>query len=59
MWLVIPDKVDRDTLFHSDYECAEGPYCVPGAHYVDRVGHPCVREESKVEEEDGKNNQTD
>ena len=59
MWLMIPDKVDRDTLVYSDYECADGPYCVPGAYYVDGLGHPRVREESKVKEKDGKNNQAD
>ena len=59
MWLVIPDKVDRDTLVHSDYECADGPYYVPGAYYVDGLGHPRVREESKVEEKDRENNQAD
>ena len=59
MWLVIPDKVDRDTLVHSDYECAYSPYCVPGAYYIDSPRHPRVREESKVEEKDRKNNQAD
>ena len=56
MWLMIPDKVDRNTLVHSDYECTDGPYCVPGADYVDGLRHPRVREESKVEEKDRKDN---
>ena len=59
MGLVVPEKVDRNTLVHCDYECADGPYCVPGANYVDGFAHPRVREESKVEEKDGKNDQAD
>ena len=59
MWLVIPDKVDRAALVHSDYECADGPCCVPGAYDVDSLGHPGVREESNVEEKDRENNEAD
>ena len=59
MGLVVPEKVDRDTLVHCDYECGDGPYCVPGANYVDGFGHPRVGEESKVEEKDRENDQAD
>ena len=56
MRLVVPHKMDRDTLVHSDYDGADGPYCVPGSYYVDGLGHPRIREESNVEEKDRKDN---
>ena len=59
MWLVVPDKMDWDTLVHSDNKCADGPCCVPGANYVDGLWHPRVREESKVEEKNREDNQAD
>lgn len=59
VWLVVPDKMDRDTLIHSDYEGANGPYCVPDGYYVDGLGHPRIREESNVEKKDRKDDQAD